>query len=216
MAKISYSMYLTSIGMEKAKHNIGFLFLLLCLLQCTSKPDVYDIPAFSSNNVVNCIIEIPAGTNKKIEFNKETKKFEIDRKHGQERVINFLSYPGNYGFIPSTYSNPKKGGDGDALDVIVLSESSETGTVMEVLPIAIFKLLDNGEQDNKIVCIPLEENLRTINAPTFDQLKLNYPKVITILETWFLNYDIKDVLQSKGWGDEKEAYFEIRKSLKKH
>ena len=61
-----------------------------------------------SNNYT-AIVEIPAGTNKKFEYNYNTKTFEIEIINGLERTINYLPYPGNYGFINNTYMNLKLG-----------------------------------------------------------------------------------------------------------
>ena len=190
------------------------IFLVLLFLNCNSKKELYNLPTFSKNNNVNCIIEIPSGTNRKLEFNKQTKKFEIDLRDGEERVIEFLSYPANYGFITSTYSNPAKGGDGDALDVFVISEAMETGKVIEVIPIGVLKLIDNNEYDYKIIGVPADKNLRIINALSFNELKNNYPKIMKILELWLLNYDKGDSLETEGWGDEKEALSEIKIAMK--
>ncbi|MDA9133798.1 inorganic diphosphatase, partial [Gammaproteobacteria bacterium] len=57
---------------------------------------------FSKNGFLQMVVEIPAGTNKKIEYDKNINEFFIDKIDGVDRVINFLPYPGNYGFIPST------------------------------------------------------------------------------------------------------------------
>ena len=193
---------------------IYLLFLVFLFLNCGSKKEIYNLPTFSNNNTVNCIVEIPSGTNRKFEYNKESKKFEIDLIEGKERVIQFLSYPANYGFITSTYSNPAKGGDGDALDIIVISEAVKTGTVIETVPLGVLKLIDNNEYDYKIIAVPVKEELRIINALSFKELQQNYPKILDILEIWFLNYDSRDSLTTEGWGDEKEAIKEIRKSIK--
>ncbi|GMN07846.1 inorganic diphosphatase [Croceitalea sp. MTPC5] len=188
----------------------GFLSLVNCGIQT----NIYNTPTFSPEGKINCIIEIPAGTNKKIEFNRDLEKFQIDTKNGKKRIINFLPYPGNYGFIPSTYSDPKKRGDGDALDVIVLSESLNTGTILEIELIGMIELLDNREYDYKIIAVPREEKLRTIKATSFLELKEDYPGIIDILQIWFLNYDHHDELQIQGWVDETKALQEIRNSLK--
>ena len=190
------------------------IFLLSLFLNCSSKKELYNLPTFSKNNNINCIIEIPSGTNRKLEFNKQTKKFEIDLLDGEERVIEFLPYPANYGFITSTYLDPAKGGDGDALDVIVVSEAIKTGNVLEIIPIGVLKLIDNNEKDYKIIGVPADENLRIINALSFNELKNEYPKILKILELWFLNYDKGDTLETDGWGDEKEALLEIRTAMK--
>ena len=49
---------------------------------------------------------------------------EKDYKDGKERIIQFLPYPGNYGFIPETLA-----GDGDPIDVIDLDESEQRGAL---------------------------------------------------------------------------------------
>lgn len=174
-----------------------------------------DVPTFSNNNSINVAIEIPAGTNAKVEYNKELKKLKVDQRDGKDRIIEYLPYPGNYGFIPSTYSDPSKGGDGDPLDALVISSSLLSGSVVETIPIGVLKLLDNSEQDYKVICIPSEEKLQTVSASTFTEFSEKYPDALKIIELWFSNYDPTDTIIIEGWGDEKEALAEIDKALKK-
>jgi len=195
--------------------RILLLFSVAILFSCCKeKTDYYSLSSLSNSNDVNAVIEISAGTNKKVEYNKETKVFEIDKKNGKERVIKFLPYLGNYGFIPSTYSDPNKGGDGDALDILVLSESAKIGDVIETVPIAILKLIDDGEIDYKIISVPSDRNNRIIDVDNFKDFNKNYAEVKLIIETWFLNYNKLDKAQIDGWGDEKEALDEINKVKK--
>ena len=195
--------------------NISFLILTVSIVGCTSKKDIYTTPTFSKDGSLNCVIEIPAGTNKKIEFNTKTNSFEVDQRNGEDRIISFLPYPGNYGFVPSTLSNTSKGGDGDALDILLISESLPTGTIVEVIPIGLLKLLDNGEYDYKIICTPKDSKKRIIDATTYSAFSKKYSHAKDIIASWFLHYDIGgDTLTNEGWGDEKEALEEIRKSLK--
>jgi len=119
------------------------------LFSCNKAVDYYNLPSTPSKNTFNAVVEIPAGSNKKYEYNKNSQAFEVDKKDGKERIIQFLPYVGNYSFIPSTYSDPRKGDDGDALDVLVLSESVATGSVVEISPIAVLKLIDDGEMKRK-------------------------------------------------------------------
>ncbi len=178
--------------------------------------DYNALPAFSENGVLQCVIEIPSGTNKKVEYNKTSYTFEIDKKNGQERIINFLPYPGNYGFIPSTLSTIDEGGDGDALDILVIAEALPTGTILEIIPIGMLKLLDNGEYDYKIIGIPIKKELQIIQATTYVNFIEKYPKAKEIIDDWFLHYDTSDVLSSEGWANEKETLQEIQKSLIVH
>jgi inorganic pyrophosphatase len=150
------------------------------------------------------IIEIPAGTNKKYEYNYSTKAFEIEIINGLERTINYLPYPGNYGFISNTYMDPEIGGDGDALDVLIISESVQQGKKIQISPVAILKLLDSGQQDHKIIA-------------TLKNNKMNFSKdsltnsVKTIIKTWFCNYKGPNKMEFIGWGDKEDAINEIEK-----
>lgn len=202
--------------MSTGLKSIVILSLLgLVFLQgCGSAKAYYELPAKVSTHTINAVIEIPAGTNKKYEYNPNQKNFVIDLQNGIERVIDFLPYPGNYGFIPSTLSKSDTGGDGDALDVLVISETLVTGTVLESLPIAVLKLIDAGETDYKIIAVPQEKGKRIIRATSYAELVADYPKLIDIIVLWFLNYNPEDRSAVEGWGDEKEALKEIEAHLK--
>ncbi len=197
------------------KPFIIFLVLPLIFLQgCASTMEYYKLPAKVSEKTFNAVIEIPAGTNKKYEYSPNQKEFVIDMENGKDRIIDFLPYPANYGFIPSTLSKSDSGGDGDALDVLVISETVATGTVLEILPIAILKLIDDGETDYKVIAVPQDKGKRIIRATTYAELVAEYPKLLEIVALWFLNYNPKDSSSVDGWGDEKEALNEIKFHLK--
>ncbi|UII28421.1 inorganic diphosphatase [Fulvivirga maritima] len=178
-----------------------FLFIIVLLFACTNNH--YNAPAFSENGTVQMVIEIPAGTNLKYELNPKTEKFEVEIIDGAERSVNFLGYPGNYGFIPSTLMDTSAGGDGDALDVLLISASLKQGQLVPIIPIAVLKLEDHGENDDKIIAIPADESLRTINSTSLASLKKDYPKAQEILQLWFTGY--KPGVKFKGWEDQKRA-----------
>jgi len=200
---------------QEVRLYVIVFFLVITSIGCNQTKDYYNLPSFAEEGIVNSVVEIPSGTNKKYEYDNTSKEFIIDQENNKDRIINFLPYPSNYGFIPSTISNKKTGGDGDALDVVVISESLERGTVIETIPIAVLKLLDDGEKDYKIIAIPVSQDIRIINVKSYKDLKLNYPEVISILELWFLNYNKKDKAVIEGWGNEIDAINEIRNSMKK-
>lgn len=157
------------------------------------------------------VVEIPAGTNKKIEYNYETNTFPPDVKNGVTRVIDFLPYPGNYGFVPSTLMDHVRGGDGDALDILLIAEHVPSGTVIEVEPIGVIVLSDNGENDTKIIAIPAEDNLKVFDVDSAGQYPENYEAVKAIVKLWFLNYKGGGKMDFKQWGDEKSARTVIEK-----
>lgn len=94
------------------------------------------------------IIEIPKGSKKKYELDKDTGMIRLDRI-----LFTATHYPSNYGFIPLTYADDK-----DPLDVLVLcSEILDPLTMVECYPIGVVKMVDNKEIDEKIIAIPFKD-----------------------------------------------------------
>ena len=184
---------------------------VIFIVGCKSPFNYLDAGLISKNGFYQAVIEIPAGTNSKIEYDKNSRIFKASIRDNEERIINFLPYPANYGFIPSTYSNPENGGDGDPLDVMVLSSTLQPGTILEIIPIALLKLLDNEEEDYKLIAVPANPELRTINAVNYKEFVKNYNEAKQIIEIWFSSYDKADPTEIKGWGNEKEAIQEIER-----
>lgn len=154
-----------------------------------STTHINDLPAEAAPGVLNAVIEIPAGTVEKREYDPAAGTFPIKVRHGKPRIISFLPYPANYGFIAGTLMDTEEGGDGDALDVFVLCGALPPGTVLQVEPIGIIELLDAGERDDKLIALPRDPALRTMDAQDIHQL----PQAVQdILVTWLLHYDPED------------------------
>lgn len=101
------------------------------------------------------VIEIPKGSKKKYELDKETGLIFLDRI-----LHTSTHYPANYGFIPRSY-----GDDGDPLDVLVLcSEPLDPLTLVRCYPIGYISMLDGGRNDEKIIAIPFSD-------PTYNEYK---------------------------------------------
>jgi len=97
-----------------------------------------------NGGMVNVVVEVPLGTVQKYEWNRRKLRMEIDRLEPTT-----FPEPTNYGFIPQTI-----GGDGDALDVFIISNSPiPTGTVLQTKIIGIMKFTDEGINDDKIVAV---------------------------------------------------------------
>ena len=185
------------------KHFKPLLILLLVIVLYSCDTNHYNASVFSTNGHVQMVVEIPSGTNVKYEFNLQSKTFETDTVDGHQRTVRFLPYPGNYGFIPSTLMDSAKGGDGDAVDVLLLSSAAEQGKLVEIVPVAVLKLLDHGEKDDKIIAVPADDKLRMIDCETLDCFQKLHPNAMKIINLWFTGY--KEDMKFMGWGDEKEA-----------
>ena len=196
------------------KKSISLLLLGLAFFSCKkgekSYANYYSIPT-DSDDGINVVVEIPAGTNHKIEYDPKSNSFPVDQKNGKDRVVEFLPYPGNYGFIPSTLMDKKRGGDGDALDVLIIGESKPTGSVVGVRPIATLLLLDGGEIDTKIIAIPTDSSAQIIQPADFQEFIVRYDAVRMIIEKWFLNYKGAGIMKLLGWQDDGYALREIEK-----
>lgn len=102
-----------------------------------------DIP-----NEINVIIEIPKGTQNKYELDKETGLVKLDRV-----LFSSVRYPADYGLVPQTYAP-----DGDPLDALVLTTNPLLpGVLLEARPIAVMEMIDNGEKDDKLICVPVND-----------------------------------------------------------
>lgn len=156
------------------------------------------------------IIEIPAGTTAKYEMNKRAYSLQIDSINGQPRFIDYLGYPGNYGMIPNTLLPKSRGGDGDPLDVLLLGAAKQRGSIQKVIIIGVLELLDNGEQDDKLIAIPVQSKWSKIS--TIADLDEHYPGVKTIIATFFENYKGGKQMEIKGWGNVKKAMLILQQS----
>lgn len=192
------------------------LILLLCLFTTLtackqkSKADPYQLLSMEGQ-WMQVIVEIPAGTNHKIEYDYASGEFLNDQVDGQDRVIDFLPYPGNYGFVPGTLMDKERGGDGDALDILVIGEAVPTGTSLQVKPLGALVLKDGGEIDTKLIAIPSDKSLRVLSADNFMDFALRYDAARRIIEDWFQNYKGTGRVEVVRWEDESYAWAELEK-----
>uniref|UniRef100_A0A0G4FYQ0 Inorganic pyrophosphatase n=1 Tax=Chromera velia CCMP2878 TaxID=1169474 RepID=A0A0G4FYQ0_9ALVE len=95
-----------------------------------------------------CVIEIPKGCKVKYELDKDSGLLKVDRI-----LYSSVIYPANYGFIPRTL-----GEDHDPLDVLVLMQEPVVPlSILRVKPIGYMDMLDQGERDDKIICVHLDD-----------------------------------------------------------
>ena len=120
-------------------------------------------PGKDCPRLVTSYIEIVPTDAVKYELDKETGILKVDRPQLFSSMI-----PSLYGFIPRTWCGDrlarrceertgKSGvrGDGDPLDICVLSEKpiTHSGILIEALPIGGLRMVDKGEADDKIIAV---------------------------------------------------------------
>lgn len=91
------------------------------------------------------VIECEKGSTCKYEYDDDNDIMVVVRQ-----LDKYYPYPYSYGAVPQTLA-----GDGDSLDAIVISDQTiRSGTVLNCRPLAIVRMVDNGEQDDKLICTP--------------------------------------------------------------
>ncbi|MDZ7744874.1 MAG: inorganic diphosphatase [Candidatus Saccharibacteria bacterium] len=157
-------------------------------------------------NVVNVIIEIQKGSRNKIEVDKDTGRLFLDRVNGT-----LLGYPADYGYVPDTLCD-----DDDPLDaLLIIDESVPHGVVVPSRPIGVLYFEDDGEMDEKLICVPADD-ISKDHIKTLDDLgeafKKNIEHFYSHYKDWKKNW--KGVsAELKGWGDPSDAKKVIQDSI---
>ena len=127
----------------------------------------HDVPiGEDAPNEFSVVIEVSKGSKVKYEIDKDTGMLEVDRI-----LYSSVVYPENYGFIPQTLAD-----DDDPLDVIVLMQEPVLPmSLLEVRPIGILPMVDEGENDENILCVHLDDaEYKTYNhVNEFPEHRLN-------------------------------------------
>lgn len=158
-----------------------------------------DIPS-----VVNMIVEIPKGRRSKFELDKETGLIKLDRYLYSSSV-----YPGDYGFVPQTLA-----ADGDPLDILVMvNEPTFSGCLIETRVVGMFRMIDKGFDDFKVLGVPNADPL------FFHVKKLEDvpPHFLREVEHFFGTYKQLEGAQteSHGWISAEEGTKEVRASVER-
>jgi inorganic pyrophosphatase len=152
---------------------------------------------------INVVVEIPMGSKNKLEYDKDNHIFKLDRV-----LYSTFAYPADYGFIPQTHCD-----DGDPLDAfVIMRQGTYPGILIEARPVAVMYMIDGGEEDNKLICVPADD-------PYFKEItdKSHLPAhFLEELQHFMEHY--KDLENKKvvitGYGDLAKAKQEFKKSVK--
>lgn len=164
-----------------------------------------DLPAFGADSLLQVVVEIPAGTNEKWEVNKTTGQLEWQKiSEDSMRVVDYLPYPANYGFIPQTYLPKEAGGDGDPVDIFVLGPSVPRGTILQVHLIGIIHMEDAGESDSKLVAVRDGEAVMKVRS--LSEMLQHYPGALDILKIWLQHYKGYGQVEVREIGNHEDAW----------
>jgi inorganic pyrophosphatase len=142
--------------------------------------------------IVTAFIEITPSDTVKYEIDKISGILKVDRPQLFSNVV-----PALYGFIPQTYCKEEIAalsgltgieGDGDPLDILVLTEHRivRGDILVQAIPIGGLKMIDNNQADDKIIAI-LQKDAMYAHIEDIFQL----PEAILLrLKHYFLTYKL--------------------------
>ena len=157
-------------------------------------------------DLIYVIVEIPKGSRNKYEYNKENGVIVLDRV-----LFSSLHYPGDYGLIPHTYYD-----DGDPLDVLVmLNEPTFPGCVIQARPIGLFRMLDRGLPDDKVLAVPVNDPIFADYHDIAD-IPQHFLSEVAHLFSVYKALEEDGRVQVKGWEDAQAAKDSIRSAMEQY
>jgi inorganic pyrophosphatase len=176
----------------------------------------------------------------------DTIKYEIDKVSGYlkaDRPQKFSNFcPSLYGFLPQTLCAGRVGelcsrhigrqidGDGDALDVCILTEKdiSHGDVIVQAIPIGGFRMVDKGQADDKIIAVLKDDavfgewkDIHDCPATVVDRLKhyfLTYKNIpgaasVTEIHSVYGREEAFDVIR-RSQADYSEHYGELQEQFR--
>ena len=152
--------------------------------------DLSLIPAQPKPELINVLIEITGGSKNKYEFDKDLQAFALDRV-----LYSSVRYPYDYGFVPNTLAD-----DGDPLDgMVIMDEPTFPGCVILARPIGMLEMIDGGDRDEKILCVP-DKDPRYTNVRYLEDVAPHRLEEIAEFFRTYKNLE-KKVTEILGWKD---------------
>ena len=124
-------------------------------------PPLHRLPTRAKNGAFHVVVEAPRGSTVKLKYDPKLNVFTLARP-----LLLGISYPYDWGFIPSTLA-----ADGDPLDAMVLLDAvTYPGVVLPCVPLGVVKLSQKRkktgarERNDRIIAVPRD-------APRLEEIR---------------------------------------------
>ncbi len=155
---------------------------------------------------ITVIIELPRGSQNKYEMDHESGRIKLDR-----HLIVSMGYPAEYGFIPDTLA-----GDGDPLDVIVLTEyPTFPGCAIDVKILGMCVMADENGEDAKLICVPSYDT-KWADTNDISEVPAEILDRIHHFFTVYKDLDVAKWTNVESYLGRKEALIELDKSAARY
>ncbi len=152
---------------------------------------------------INVVVECLKDARNKYEYDKDIPGMKLDRV-----LHSNVHYPGDYGFIPRSWYD-----DEDPFDALVLVEDRTfPGCIIEARPVALMEMLDDEEQDDKVIAVPAEDP-RWDHVRDIDDLPQQQMDEIAEFFRTYKNLEPAKETSIQNWRDRDAAYESIEHAL---
>ena len=169
--------------------------------------DLASLPSFDASGHLRVVVEAPRGARVKLAYDAELRAFVFQRE-----LALGMSYPYDWGFVPSTRAE-----DGDPLDAMVLLDGATwPGTIIPCIPIGIVRIAQRRpggrkeERNDRIIAVAVEHprytSIEEIPRRLRDQL------VEFFLATGRLT---GKTVSARGWGGPAAALRAVRQAAER-
>ena len=156
-------------------------------------PDLLKLPTRNNGGDVYVVVETPRGSAAKLEYDPELRVFTLSKA-----LFLGLTYPYDWGFIPST-----KGEDGDPIDALVLHDAATApGLVLKCKIIGVLEVLqsekgEKGIRNDRLIAVPRDSHREKADKDARDLPKQMRQEI----EKFFVATDELEakVLKFLGW-----------------
>lgn len=170
-------------------------------------PNLAKLPTWAGDDLVHVVVETPRGARAKLNFDPELRAFVLSKA-----LMLGLSYPYDWGFIPSTRAE-----DGDPLDAMVIHDAATyPGLIMRCKLIGVLQTLQQTKRkrirNDRVMAVP-ENSHRERELHGLEGIS---PEVRVELEKFFVATDELEAktLRFLGWKGPDEAKKLIRRCQK--
>ena len=170
--------------------------------------DFIKLPAWDKGGALHIVVETPRGSKAKFKFDSKLGTFVFLKS-----LMLGLSYPYDWGFVPSTLSD-----DGDPLDAMVIHDAATApGMVIPCRAIGILQVRQTKKgkwvRNDRIIAVPADAHaVRSIRS-----IRQISPEVRKELEKFFAATQALNDKEVRfiGWGATAEAVETVRRSEKR-
>jgi len=171
--------------------------------------DLSKLPVRDKKGNVHVVVETPRGSAAKLEFDPDLKLFTLSKA-----LILGLTYPYDWGFIPST-----KGEDGDPIDALILHDTTTNpGLVLKCKIIGVLEVVqtEGGKhaiRNDRLIAVPRDSHREQADHDARD-----LPKQVRMeIQKFFVATDELESKELKflGWKGPKTGQRLIEKAAKR-